>query len=204
MGHSGELSTPSRNLVTVLKRGRQIAWQQAKLFSYDLTNATVSRDHLPLRSLPDPGFYTECLDLPTGEPRVVTVADTVFGRFMVAICEDSAKIAPILATVVQARVTHLVIPIMDRELDQHGWYMDFVRPLSRTNQCVSIVCTSGFYERHCRYHGLPRRLGEKVRSDDHELAVLLIHAPPWDRSPTVMSWGPSSGIDWVMGACPKA
>lgn len=195
IGHCGVPGPPGHNTVTILKRGGTVAWRQAKLNSYDLPNETIKRDGLKLPPSGE-GRYRERLDL---KSPVVTVADTPYGRLMVAICEDLGHLEPSLHVATEAGVSHLLVPLLDRGLDRDkGWYTAHVKSRSLETQCRAIVCTSAFMELHLRES---RPDGQRLPTP---VVTLLVHRPPWNESPYATSWDPTGERLWVSDTCPLA
>jgi predicted amidohydrolase len=151
VGHCGSPKLGGYNCVTVLRRGGDEAWTQAKVNSYDLKNYVIRRDHLELPLLAsEEAAYRERLELPLVPE--MTVADTPYGRLMIAICEDVSHLEPSLLIAVQAGVTHLIVPLLDKGLGKEDhWCHQRARTLARGEpRCTTIVATSAFLERHTR------------------------------------------------------
>ncbi len=123
IGHCGPNNREENgyNRVSVLFRGN-LVWEQIKINSYNLDDEIISKNNLQ-RQLPKIGtgqVYTERLDLPAIPE--INVVDTCYGRIMIAICEDLNHIEPSLATAVSAGVTHLIVPLLDKELKEGRWF----------------------------------------------------------------------------------
>ena len=195
VGRTGASMSPGFNSVTVLKRGGTVAWTQAKVNGFEFTNAIIRRDRLALPLLPDEAAcYHERLDIPPHP--IVTVADTPYGRFMIAVCEDVSHFEPSVKTAVEAGVTHLFVPLLSRGLSiDQTWYVDRARWLSRESGCVSIIFTSAFLERRCRQFETP------PRRQDEPVTVLLVQNQPPESRPTLGDWDPEGAL-WVGACCP--
>jgi predicted amidohydrolase len=197
LGHCGGSTGHGFNCVTVLMSDGLEAWTQAKVNGYRLDNKTIQRDCLDLRLLPDKDSkYAERLNLPP-LPTVV-VADTPFGRIMIAICEDISHLEPSIKAATEALVTHLVVPLLNRALTSstQEWYLQRVRSLSLESNCNSIICTSAFLEQRCR------RRGAATGDEDDPVGVLVINAPPWDSVRNPVKWKPKEKSLWVSAPWP--
>jgi hypothetical protein len=193
VGHCG--GEPGHNAFTVLKRGGITAWTQAKINSYNLRNDTIRRDKLSLPLLAgDDECYRERLT--PSYPPTVTVADTPYGRLMIAVCEDLGHLCPSTETAVEGRVTHFIAPLLDKELKKGGWYDERLRALAREIQCTSIVCTSAF---------LTRRIRRDGDDDSAPVTVMLVDRPPWrdSKRPFLTAWEPRGTRLWVKDRCPS-
>lgn len=189
LGHCGDSSVKfgGYNTITVIKRHGEIAWSQTKLQGYPLSDNTIKRDKLDLPLLNKPeAYYSERLNHPSSDPEL-TVADTPYGRFIIAICEDAAHINPSLNVAEQAEVTHLILPVLDKQLRADGWYHAKAKSLAVGN-CITIVANSAFLERH-------KRLKNNKKIDDL-VGVLLINKHHRHK-PTVIKWDPKGTKMWV-------
>jgi predicted amidohydrolase len=188
LGHCGKSSVQygGYNCMTVIKRKGGLAWSQAKIIGFGLTDKIIKRDELNLPLLNNPNDrYSERLEHPSIPE--ITVADTPFGRFMIAICEDAAHISPSLSIAEQAEVTHLILPVLDKQLRKDGWYHASAKALA-LNGITTIVANSAFLEQHVRY--------KRKQSDNDSIGVLLFnnhHRKP----PKIEKWDPKKPKLWV-------
>jgi predicted amidohydrolase len=192
LGHCGGAQEDfgGYNCITVLRRDGNEAWSQAKINSYDLRNSTIQRDHLKLQLLSnDDEAYYERLDLPS-TPKVA-VTDTPYGRFMIVICEDLSHLEPHLQIAVQAGVTYVIVPILDKALQKGRWYHRRSQALSDEINCTTIIATSAFLERHIRAF-------ENSTSINNPVTVLMLNAHSW-KHPCLVEWDPEGSQLWVEG-----
>lgn len=182
----------SRNGVQVIIRRGARGWHQAKINSFDIGNSKITDDKLGLPLLATPqDVYREWLDL-SCDPDVV-VADTAFGRMLVAICEDAAHLNPSKSVAVDAEVDYVLLPVLERELKRGRWYHQAAQQLVREPGAVTIVATSASLERRNRI--------EKPGPDD-PITVVLVNNHPW-RPPRRRAWNPRSKRMWRVVEVPR-
>lgn len=163
----------SRNAVAVEWRGgHHRTWLQAKVNSFDIDLTSGEKEGISLQA---GSRYIEHLEVQPAP--AVTVADTPFGRIMVAICEDAVHVEPSKSMAVSSGVEYFLVPVLNRRLEPGRWYHQVGQQLFGEPGAYTIVVTSAFLE-------------QSRKTPEFPIAVVLVNSHEWE-SPAVTCWQPN-------------
>jgi hypothetical protein len=192
-GHTND-GEPGFNCVSVFKWDGNLAWLQSKVHPWNINNKTIQEKCLCLPLLDDDhACYREWLKV-SAAPEVM-VADSPFGRLMVAICEDEAHLEPTQTVAIESAVDLLFVLVVDLELESQRWYHRHARTLAEHGITTAVIGPA-WLEQHARKEKAKKGSAGNAKSANEPISVILV-CRPGPGEPTLFYWNQSEGQLWV-------